>query len=144
MTTVHAAHEERVLVEEGLYFIRGERLRERRNALRLKQEEAAARAGVDVSYWSQLENNRARNPGLATLRRVAQAVLTSVSYLIGETDDPRPIVTDSDPMHDGDYWSGGSGVLDPEEVLVLERAFLEVMERRRRRQKQQSDTPNDQ
>lgn len=121
------------MVENEQYFIRGDRLRERRKRLGLTQEAAAERAGIDTSYWSQLETNKAANPGLATLRRVANAVNTSVSYLIGETDDPRPIVAQSEPLHDQRYWEGGPGELEPEDILILERAFLEVMARRRRK-----------
>lgn len=122
-----------VVTEQEQYFIRGERLEERRKKLGLTQEAAAERAGLNVSYWSQLENNKVPNPSLGTLRKAAAAVHTSVSYLIGETDDPRPIVAQSEPLHNQRYWEGGRGELEPEDILILERAFLEVMERRRRR-----------
>lgn len=133
MSTVNVGHGELLMMRDELNYIRGDRLRERRLRLKLTQEEASDKAGINTSYWSQLETNKAENPGLATMRRVAQAVETSVSYLIGETDDPRPIVTDNEPLHSSEYWAGGRGVLDPEDILILERAYLAVMERRRRR-----------
>lgn len=70
--------------------ILGERMRERRRELRLTQETAAEMADVDPSYWSQLESSKYKNPGLVTVQRVAQALNTTMSYLIGEIDDPSP------------------------------------------------------
>lgn len=69
----------------------GKRVRKRRTALKLTQEELAALTGLDDSYISLLERGQRRNPGLDTLQKLAHALQTSISYLIGETDDEEPL-----------------------------------------------------
>ncbi len=51
----------------------GERIRERRTARGLTQEELAHRAGLDYSYLNQIENGR-RNPSLDAIGRIARAL----------------------------------------------------------------------
>lgn len=68
----------------------GSRVRERRRHAGLSQEVAAAKAGLDASYWSQLEGGKYQNPGLVTIRKIADVLGTSMAYLVGDSDDPRP------------------------------------------------------
>src|SRR5690606_19584970 len=117
--------------------LRGDRIKARRKHLRLSQEEAAARAGVDLSYWSQLENNRIENPGLRTIQRIAQALETTMSYLLGETDDPEPIRVREEAAHDSRLYDAHLPP-DPEDILDLERAVRranEILQRMKRRQR---------
>lgn len=113
-------------------------MRERRLLLRMNQEEAAAAAGIDPSYWSQLENNKVDNPGLRTIQRIAGVLQTSMSYLLGETDDPEPIQVQEEAAHDTRPYSAHLAP-DPEDILDLERAVRQASEiLKRMKQRQQS------
>lgn len=116
----------------------GDRVRERRKYLRLSQEAAAERAGVDVSYWSQLENNKFENPGLRTIQRIAQALETSMSYLLGETNDPEPIRLREEAAHDHSRMYDPHLSPEADDILDLERAVRranEILQRMKRRQR---------
>jgi transcriptional regulator with XRE-family HTH domain len=62
----------------------GERIRARREALGLSQAELAARAGIDISTFSKLENGRSgdRGPTLSRLYQVARALRIPAADLI--------------------------------------------------------------
>lgn len=47
----------------------------------------AERAGITQAYFSQIELGQ-KDPSLSVLKAIAEALSTSVAYLIGETDDP--------------------------------------------------------
>ena len=59
----------------------GRKIRERRTAQGLTQEELAHRAGLDFSYLNQIENGR-RNPSLDAIGRIAAALGVPVRDLI--------------------------------------------------------------
>lgn len=107
------------------------RLRERRN---WSQQDLADKAELDSSYISLLETGRRTNPGLETLLKIARALETSISYLAGETDDPRPIMQDGQAAHDRE----GASELTPEDIQDLERAFLEIERRRQERRRRRN------
>lgn len=107
----------------------GERVLRLRERMGWSQSELAERSGLDASYISLLETGRRPNPGLETLVKLARALKTSISYLVGETDDPRPIMKDGQAAHDRE----GDNELTPEDIRDLERAFLEIERRRRER-----------
>jgi transcriptional regulator with XRE-family HTH domain len=60
----------------------GSALRVRRRALGLTQTEVARRVGVSQGLIAQLEGGRFRNPSLAVLRRLAEALSTTVGDLV--------------------------------------------------------------
>ena len=60
----------------------GARLRLARVRRGMSQGDLSRRIGVDPSYISQIETGR-REPSLANLRRIAQAVDASADYLLG-------------------------------------------------------------
>lgn len=67
----------------------GDTLRKARKRLGLKQEDLAQVLGVrrqTVGAWEK----GTTSPDIAVLSRVAATLKTSVSYLVGETEDPRP------------------------------------------------------
>jgi transcriptional regulator with XRE-family HTH domain len=73
----------------------GAALRDRRRRARLTQSEAAARAGLSQSTWSDLENGRDARYTLATWDRAAHGVGTSLNAYLPETsaaDQPRDAV----------------------------------------------------
>lgn len=92
------------------------------------QAKLAEEAELEASYISLLEAGKRPNPGLKTLRQLAKALKTSISYLAGETDDPRPILRSGQAAHDRE---GYYGYLTPEDIHDLEKAFLEIERRRR-------------
>lgn len=64
-----------------------ERIRTRRKELGLKQTELALAAGVSVDSIRRWEG-ATRNPRNIDLKKVADALQTTVAYLTGETNDP--------------------------------------------------------
>ncbi|MFF9208853.1 MULTISPECIES: helix-turn-helix domain-containing protein [unclassified Streptomyces] len=65
----------------------GRRIAQRRTDLGLTREEAAARAGMAVSYLRHLEEHPDAGPGAGTLLRLAGALETTVAELSGGTTD---------------------------------------------------------
>jgi transcriptional regulator with XRE-family HTH domain len=73
----------------------GRILRNLRNARKLTQEELAYRAGMDVTYLSDLERGK-WNPSLAVLVDLARALTVHPSELlrdlkVGPDDNPPPL-----------------------------------------------------
>lgn len=58
----------------------GDRIRRSREKLKITQEEAAYRAGLDYSYYNQIEMGR-RNPSVKALSRIAKAIEVSLKEL---------------------------------------------------------------
>ncbi|RLI78367.1 hypothetical protein DRP07_11140 [Archaeoglobales archaeon] len=69
--------------------ILGKRIQERRQLKNLKQKELAKLLNISRETISAYENGRTQPPP-AILQKLAQILETSVDYLIGITDDPRP------------------------------------------------------
>lgn len=66
-----------------------QRIRERREAKGLSQSELARRVGLErqqVAVWEKARNKPSEENFLA----LARVLGTYISYLFGETDDPRP------------------------------------------------------
>ena len=61
----------------------GKRIREKRKELRLTQFELAEEIGTDANAISRWERGEI-NPGMIYLRKIAQALKTSVAFLLGE------------------------------------------------------------
>jgi len=77
--------------EDGLDIsILAQRLTMAREAVGLTQTEVAARAGINLGNYNELE--RAQRSGLRadTLVRLSRVLGVSLDYLVGLTDDPRP------------------------------------------------------
>jgi len=66
----------------------GERIKARRQAVGLTQEETAAAAGIDYKRWQRLELG-AVNPTVRTLVRAAEAVGCTVWDLLGSQPSTR-------------------------------------------------------
>lgn len=112
-----------------------ERLRARRRALKLTQKQLAEMVGVSPGAIGMYETGQ-RSPDLEMVRRLAVALDTSMSYLIGETDDPRPVGVREEAAHDTRPYSAHLAP-DPEDILDLERAVRqanEILQRMKRRQ----------
>ncbi len=64
-----------------------QRLQALRSLRGLNQEELAKRAGLQATAISHFETGT-RKPSFDNLRRLADALETTVDYLMGRTDDP--------------------------------------------------------
>lgn len=74
----------------------GEYLRSLRQEQRLSLREAATKAGVSISYITQIEHGRKGPPGPDVLKRLAPAYNVSVKSLLkaaGYMDEPQEIKT---------------------------------------------------
>lgn len=69
-------------------------LRTRRN---LSQDELAKRAGLQATAVSHFETGT-RKPSFDNLRRLADALETTVDYLMGRTNEPESVVTEGDQL----------------------------------------------
>jgi transcriptional regulator with XRE-family HTH domain len=67
----------------------GEELRRARDEAGLSQEEVAARAEIDRSYLSQLENDR-KSPTLDLLMRVCEAIGVKTSTIVARLEKGQP------------------------------------------------------
>lgn len=65
------------------------RLAELRKGLGVTKQHAAKMMNMAQPTYLRYENGE-RHPSLHTIRTLAEAFDTSVDYLIGKTDDPRP------------------------------------------------------
>ncbi|MBN1955859.1 MAG: helix-turn-helix transcriptional regulator [Anaerolineae bacterium] len=78
----------------------------------MRAEEVARRAGISTAQVYRLENGERPNATAVTMARIAQALGTSVEYLLGMTDDVRSvkILTRSchgeqeEPSRSPDHW----------------------------------------
>lgn len=90
------------------------RIKELREASGLSQAALGRQVGVERQQVAAWENER-NKPAEDTMLAVAKALATSVSYLYGETDDPRPAPD----------WRSGTGPSSEGEARVAEaRRFL--------------------
>ena len=73
------------------------RLKELRKARGYSQVKMQMLTGIDQSDYSKIENGK-RNMSFEQCRRLAAALETSMDYLAGRTDDPRPYPPARSPM----------------------------------------------
>lgn len=70
----------------------GQRIKSLRQLKKMTLRELAQRVGISISFLSDIENGRS-NPSLERLMEIAEALDTTVSYLLGEdakTEEPTP------------------------------------------------------
>lgn len=73
------------------------RLQSLRDQRGLSQEELAKRARMQATAVSHFETG-SRKPSFDNLRRLADALETTVDYLMGRTNDPAGVVTEGDQL----------------------------------------------
>ena len=91
----------------------GMRIKTERSALGISQEELAARAGLHRTYVSDVERG-ARNPSIASVEKLAQALKLSVSALFERTGDRESSTESLEILLVED---------DPHDVELTEQAF---------------------
>ena len=74
-----------------------QRLLSLRTQRSLNQEELAKRAELQATAVSHFETGT-RKPSFDNLRRLADALETTVDYLMGRTNDPASVVTEGDQL----------------------------------------------
>lgn len=72
---------------EGENMNVGERIKQLRKEKNLTLRELAEKADISISFLSDIENGRS-NPSLERLKAIAEALDTTVSYLLGERPEP--------------------------------------------------------
>jgi len=65
----------------------GERIKQLRKEKNLTLRELSQKADISISFLSDIENGRS-NPSLERLKDIAEALGTTVSYLLGEAPNP--------------------------------------------------------
>src|SRR5271167_4028694 len=77
----------------------GDRIREIREEMGMKQDVLAERAGLSKGFLSDVENNK-RNVGSQNLLKIANVLGASVDYLlrgeVTETANPEPVIIPSE------------------------------------------------
>jgi transcriptional regulator with XRE-family HTH domain len=94
----------------------GERIRERRKALKLTAEGLAEKLGVIRNTVYRWESGD-RIPSDDDKRKIAKTLETSQAYLLGETDDLRPLVVYKNLHDEGELLSEG-GVSAPDYDII--------------------------
>ena len=74
--------------KEGTAHSIGERIREKRNALKLSSTRLAEAAGISRSYLHEIENNPNVMPSAEVLFNIAEVLETSVAVLLGKRRNP--------------------------------------------------------
>ena len=74
-----------------------QRLQAMRTRRNLSQDELAKRAGLQATAVSHFETGT-RKPSFDNLRRLADALETTVDYLMGRTNDPASAVAEGDQL----------------------------------------------
>lgn len=92
------------------------------------QKDLAKAVGVSrqaVGMWEIGE----REPDYATLQKLAHVLGTSMSYLLGETDDPRPPAKASAAAPNREAGVKDGDPIPPDLQLNIERAMLRVLKK---------------
>jgi transcriptional regulator with XRE-family HTH domain len=77
--------------ENNTLIVMGERIKALRLAQGLKVEQLATASGLSVAQVYRLQNDERPNTSAVALARIAQALNTTLEYLIGLTSDARSI-----------------------------------------------------
>lgn len=90
-------------------------------------------ARVASGYLSEVENGLKKNPSAFVLARIAQALGTSVDYLVGNTNDPSPITDESASLSPTERLERLGAMLRSEGATEEDvKTIMELLESRRR------------
>lgn len=111
------------------------RIKELASPLGLDIEQVAKKAGA---CFDSLVTLNLDDPDPHILWPVAQTLGTSMAYLTGETDDPRPIMQPGQAAHNATDPFGGAD-LTPEDIRDMERTYIRIEKRREERRRLKGD-----
>ena len=63
------------------------RIKSRRNELKMKVKQLAEKTGLTPAYISQLENGKRENPSTEVMDKIANALYVSIDYLLNKSED---------------------------------------------------------
>lgn len=98
-------------------------LREKKN---IKQKDLAQFSGLTIVQLSRYETDD-RKPDPEALKNIADALDTSVDYLLGRTNDPSPVRKETNMS-----FYGGPDKYTPDEIEEMEAALLRYREMKKR------------
>ncbi len=116
----------------------GEYMKQLRDEQRLSLRDVAARTGISVSYLTQIEHGRKKNPGADILKKLAPIYNVPVRDLLkaaGYLEEVNPVLTDEEEvemafryvMNDPRYQSGTR--VKGELTLEIKRFIVEMYEK---------------
>lgn len=110
---------------ENQESITAHRLRERRDAMGLTQEEVGAAIGRSKSYISNLERGDNVPPVWPLLAQLATLYNTSADYLLGLTDNALSQKTTKLPVVNREFWDTVIGLSELHQrlLLIIARSF---------------------
>ena len=79
------------MVQQQKPRFHGERARTLRHQRGLSARKVAKRAGIHWRYYLRLERNERPNVSAINVAAIALALNTTLEYLLGLTDEPRPL-----------------------------------------------------
>ena len=100
----------------GLLGVRIVQARKRRG---WTQGQLATYTKVKQSYLSMIEGGQRDNPSIDKLEAIATALRTSLDYLVGRTNDPRPLAIIQSPESQSLMQQVGDLLADP----IMEKCF---------------------
>ena len=105
-----------------------EAVRERRESLRLSQNDAAARAGLSAGIWNMLENGRRESIRARTAKQIAEALGWTPDSIERLARGEEPV--EAAPERTQAYASTADGrELSPEQLALVEAAVAETLRR---------------
>ena len=63
------------------------RIKSRRNELKMTAKQLAEKTGLTPAYISQLENGKRENPSTEVMDKIANALYVSIDYLLNKSED---------------------------------------------------------
>ena len=63
------------------------RIKSRRTELKMTAKQLSEKTGLTPAYISQLENGKRENPSTDVMDKIANALCTTIDYLLNKTDD---------------------------------------------------------
>ena len=95
----------------------GNRLKERIDTLGIKQNELANNLLISVSTLNGYFTDY-REPDIETIKRLAEALATTVGYLTEETDDPNPLHNENETIAIA-FYNENLKLLTPDDICKV-------------------------
>lgn len=114
--------------------MRGDRLREIRKERKLSQDKLGELAGISREQVNRYENGKAI-PDFATIIKIADALETSIDYLVGRTDDrPEIFISPTTFTEVKENQKMKRSPFTDEQLAYLDQHLLEVVDQIRKKE----------